>query len=208
MKGTWIFALLLLLSCSNAMKPETTSSAPKKDLSHLQKAYFASGCFWCVEGVFEAVRGVEEAVSGYTGGTTKNPTYEAVCTGKTGHTEAVEVYYDSTKISYQELLTVFFDSHDPTTKDQQGPDRGTQYRSAIFYQYEYQRKSAEAYIDSLLNNKHFSVVTTELSPLTIFWKAEEYHQDFKSCNPNNSYVRAVSAPRLESFKLLHPEFLK
>lgn len=208
MKTFIYFALLVLISCSNTSELKNSDNIHKKELSKLQKAYFASGCFWCVEGVFEAVNGVEEAISGYTGGNMENPTYEAVCTGKTGHAETVEVYYDSTKISYKELLTVFFDSHDPSTLNQQGPDKGTQYRSGIFYRFEYEKVLAQNYKDSLIETKRFDKITTEISPLIKFWEAEKYHQNYKSCNPNNGYVQAVSVPRLEKFKLLHPEFLK
>mgnify|MGYP001806348952 CR=1 FL=1 len=175
----------------------------QKEMDTLQKAYFASGCFWCVEGVFESVDGVREVVSGYTGGQTKNPTYEEVCTGRTGHAESVEVYYDSTKVSYQTLLTVFFGSHDPSTKNRQGPDGGTQYRSAIFYNNVAEREAAKHYIDSLLDNRIYPVITTEVSPLTTF-----YHQNYECNNPNNPYVQNVSVPRINKFKAAYPTLLK
>lgn len=174
----------------------------------LQRAYFASGCFWCVEGVFESVEGVREVVSGYTGGQTENPTYEQVCRGNTGHAESVEVFYDSTIVSYETLLKVFFGSHDPSTKNRQGPDAGTQYRSAIFYRNGPEKLAAKQFIDSLLSNNVYPVITTELSPLTIFYEAEIYHQNYECQNPGNPYVQNVSIPRINRFKKAFPELIK
>lgn len=206
------FVSIFLLSCSSQASstniPENSEFiSPKKD-SYNAVAYFASGCFWCVEAVFESVKGVVEVESGYCGGEEKNPSYEAVSAGSTGHAETVKVYYDSTQVNYETLLVVFFDSHNPETLNQQGPDRGTQYRSAIFYQNERERKAAQAYIDQLLKEKKFSKITTELSSYKKFYLAEDYHQDYERRNPNNSYVRAVSIPRLNAFKSKHPELLK
>jgi peptide-methionine (S)-S-oxide reductase len=202
---------LLLASCSSSeLKASENQSQTKvkKNLSKYQKAYFASGCFWCVEAVFESVKGVEEVISGYAGGDEVNPTYQQVSAGLTGHAEVVEVYYDSTVVSYETLLTAFFDSHDPTTLNRQGPDAGTQYRSAIFYEYEYQKTSAEVYIKRLLEKRVFSTITTEIAPLKKFYVAEDYHQDYEKLNPDNPYVNAVSIPRLKKFKKKRPELLK
>lgn len=202
---------LLLASCSSSeLKASENQSQTKvkKNLSKYQKAYFASGCFWCVEAVFESVNGVEEVISGYAGGDEINPTYQQVSAGLTGHAEAVEIYYDSTVVSYETLLTAFFDSHDPTTLNRQGPDAGTQYRSAIFYEYEYQKTQAESYIKRLLEKKVFSTITTELAPLKKFYVAEDYHQNYEKLNPDNPYVNAVSIPRLKKFKKKRPELLK
>jgi len=212
-QGMLFIGLLLgLTACAqNAANKSTNKMVDRPDkteMDTLQKAYFASGCFWCVEGVFESVDGVREVVSGYTGGVTENPTYEQVCTGKTGHAEAVEVYYDSTKVSYQTLLTVFFGSHDPTTQNRQGPDAGTQYRSAIFYRNTSEREAAKHYIDSLLDNRIYPVITTEVSPLTVFYKAEIYHQNYECTNPNNPYVQRVSIPRINQFKEAYPTLIK
>lgn len=212
-QGMLFIGLLLgLTACAqNAANKSTNKMIDRPDkteMDTLQKAYFASGCFWCVEGVFESVDGVREVVSGYTGGVTENPTYEQVCTGKTGHAEAVEVYYDSTKVSYQTLLTVFFGSHDPTTQNRQGPDAGTQYRSAIFYRNTNEREAAKHYIDSLLDNRIYPVITTEVSPLTVFYKAEIYHQNYECTNPNNPYVQRVSIPRINQFKEAYPTLIK
>ncbi len=185
---------------------DDNSSAMHQDLDSLQTAYFASGCFWCVEAVFESVKGVQEAVSGYSGGTTKNPTYQEIGTGKTGHAESVKVYYDSTVVSYETLVDVFFNSHDPSTLNRQGPDAGTQYRSAIFYETDAERDIAMAAIKKL--RKSGTKVTTEVSPLDVFWMAEDYHQDYEKLHPNQPYVKAVSIPRLNAFKAKMPEVLK
>lgn len=199
---------------SSAKEPGTGivqngKSAPKMDsLSTNAVAYFASGCFWCVEAVFESVKGVGEVESGYSGGKIKNPTYEMVSSGQTRHAEAVRVFYDSTKVSYTTLLTVFFDSHDPSTPNQQGPDKGPQYRSMIFYQNEKEKQAAEKYIANALLKKQFSKITTEVVPFDVFYIAEAYHQNFERLNPNQGYVRAVSIPRLNRFKEKHPELLK
>jgi peptide-methionine (S)-S-oxide reductase len=199
--------LLLLLSlalpsCAQqvAKKEYSKQKMGSKDLSSYQTAYFASGCFWCVEAIYESVEGVVEAESGYAGGNTKNPTYEEVCRGNTGHAETVKIYYDSTKVSFKDLVRVFFNSHDPTTLNRQGPDSGTQYRSAIFYKNDSEKIIAKEYIDSLLKASVFPIITTELSPYTIYYKAEIYHQDFKSCNPTHPYIQNVSNPRLKEFQ--------
>ncbi|MFT5581665.1 MAG: peptide-methionine (S)-S-oxide reductase [Lentimonas sp.] len=201
------------LACQNGNANTQKSNEPTKaeavtPVKTNAVAYFASGCFWCVEAVFESVKGVGEVESGYTGGTEKNPSYELICTGSTRHAEAVRVNYNSDLVSYETLLTVFFDSHDPSTLNQQGPDRGPQYRSAIFYQNDKERIAAQSYIDGLKTSKKYKQITTQLAPLTKFYIAEEYHQDYEKKHPNNSYVRAVSVPRIEAFKRKHPELLK
>jgi peptide-methionine (S)-S-oxide reductase len=153
-----------------------------------------------VEAVYESVDGVVEAESGYAGGKVVNPTYEAVCSGRTGHAETVKIYYDSTKVSYKELVHVFFQSHDPTTLNKQGPDSGTQYRSAIFYKSTAEKEIAQVIIDSLLKNAIFPVITTEITPLEKFYVAEKYHQNFKTCNPNHPYIQNVTNSRLKEFE--------
>lgn len=204
----------LATSCVQATeisnKKEETPKTMKSDmnLDGLSTAYFASGCFWCVEAVFESVEGVHEAVSGYSGGEEKNPTYYSVSSGRSGHAEAVQVFYDPKVVSYQTLVDVFYNSHDPTTLNRQGPDAGTQYRSAIFYETEEEKAIAEETIKRLLANGTFSKITTEVSKLDKFYEAEEYHQDYERRNPNQSYVRAVSIPRLNDFKMKMPEVLK
>ena len=171
-------------------------------------AYFGSGCFWCVESIFESVKGVKYAESGYSGGSIKNPTYDQVCSGRTGHAETVKVVYYSSEIGYEDLLRVFFNSHDPTTLNQQGPDKGTQYRSVIFYSDENEKKIAQKHIESLLEKKTFKQITTTLEPFQAFYRAEEYHQDFEKNNPLNPYVIQVSKPRIKSFKSKSKQFLK
>jgi peptide-methionine (S)-S-oxide reductase len=213
MKYLLIVTLFVTLTssqdCQMPSQPKTSVKGEQKDLSKYHRAYFASGCFWCVEAVFESVKGVEEAVSGYAGGEAKNPTYETVSAGVTGHAESVEVYYDTTIIDYPTLLQVFFGSHDPTTLNRQGPDAGTQYRSAIFFQNEQEKKLIEEYIANLKASGAFDgPITTEVSPLVKFYKAEEYHQDYEKKNPNNPYVRAVSIPRLKKFQAAHQDLLK
>jgi len=181
----------------------------QKATKGLSKAVFASGCFWCVEAVFESVTGVGEVISGYAGGDAKTANYRDVSAGRTKHAEAVEVYYEPEVISYHTLLEVFFGSHDPTTLNRQGPDAGTQYRSTIFYQNEEELRQAKAYIDQLETDNVFAQeITTTLEPLEKFYPAEEYHQDFEARNPNDSYVRSVSLPRLKRFQKQYPQLLK
>jgi peptide-methionine (S)-S-oxide reductase len=207
-----IFLVIQFGIQSCAQQVEQTAQIGTKsnqtDLSKYQTAYFASGCFWCVEAIYESVEGVKEAESGYTGGKIKNPTYEEVCGGNTGHAETVKIYYDSSKVSYKDLLRVFFNSHDPTTLNRQGPDSGTQYRSAIFYSNQTEKEIASKFIDSLLKNNVFPEITTEIAALTVFYKAENYHQNFKTCNPNHPYIQNVSNPRLKEFKKKEKYLLK
>ncbi|MCB0706739.1 MAG: peptide-methionine (S)-S-oxide reductase MsrA [Saprospiraceae bacterium] len=210
-----LFLALPLMSCTSTTNdhsagvPVNQPNKEVKDLSAYSKAYFAGGCFWCVEAVFESVKGVEEVISGYSGGQIENPTYQQVGSGQTRHAESVEVYYDPEVIDYQTLLVVFFDSQDPTTKDRQGPDRGPQYRSIIFYQNDEEKQLAESYIDQLNQAGTFGApIVTEVVPFEVFYDAEDYHQDYERLNPNNSYVKAVSVPRLKRFQAKHPELLK
>ncbi|SEB52789.1 peptide-methionine (S)-S-oxide reductase [Tenacibaculum sp. MAR_2009_124] len=180
----------------------------KKRVEKQEVAYFASGCFWCVEAIFESVKGVEEAVSGYSGGKTKNPTYKKIGTGRTGHAETVAVYYNPEKVSFQTLVDVFFGSHNPTTVNGQYPDYGTQYRSIAFYQNEGEKNIIVNTINKLNKEKYKGKIATEVTRLTKFYKAEDYHQDYERLNPNNPYVRNVSIPRLNKFKRKFPHLLK
>ncbi len=164
-------------------------------------AAFAEGCFWCSEHIFESVVGVEKVISGYAGGTTKNPTYEQVSAENTGHAESVLVYYDPSKVSFESLVNVFFASHDPTTKDQQGPDHGSSYRSIAFYFSINEKLTIEKTIRNLELSKAFKKkIVTEVLPIKVFYQAEEYHQDYIEHNPENPYVSSVSIPRFEQFK--------
>jgi len=175
----------------------------------MKKAYFASGCFWCVEAIYESVKGVSEAYSGYAGGQTKNPNYNQIGTGRTGHAEAVEVIYDPKVVSFGTLVQVFFGSHDPTTPNRQGPDYGSQYRSIAFYTNDEEREIIQKYIETLEEGGYFSKeIVTEIKPLEKFYYAEEYHQDYEKNNPNNPYVQQVSIPRLRKFQKQYPELIK
>lgn len=182
----------------------------QEDLDKYETAYFASGCFWCVEAIFESVKGVPEVVSGYAGGTEENPTYEQVGRGLTSHAEAVKVYYDPEVISFTALVQVFFGSHDPTTLNRQGPDRGPQYRSVAFYKNQKEKNIIEGYIQALKDQNVYDgdPITTQVVPLTKFYDAEEYHQDYEKKHPNNSYITNVSIPRLNRFKKNFGEYLK
>src|SRR5690554_360019 len=179
----------------------------KQNVEKLSKAYFASGCFWCVEAIYESVKGVKESISGYAGGHTKNPTYESSNTGKTGHAEAVEIIYDPSVISFGQLVDVYFGSQDPTQVNGQGPDKGSQYRSIIFYQNDAEKKIVDEK-KKALEAELGQTVAAEVMPFEKFWVAEDYHQNYKKNNPNNGYVKAVSIPRLKRFQEKFPELLK
>ena len=175
----------------------------------LAAAVFAGGCFWCVEAVFEELDGVKDAVSGYAGGAKATANYEAVCTGTTGHAEAVKIIYDPSRISYKKLLEVHFATHDPTTLNRQGNDVGTQYRSAIFYANEDEKKVAQETIDEL-SKKHVygRPIVTTLEPLKGFYEAETYHQNYVCQNPKQGYVRAVALPKVEKVREKFADSLK
>jgi peptide-methionine (S)-S-oxide reductase len=167
-------------------------------------AVFGGGCFWCTEAVFDELRGVKSVVSGYAGGSTKNPTYEEVCGGRTGHAEVIKIEFDPGEIAFKDLLTVFFASHDPTTLNRQGNDVGTQYRSAIFYATEEQKREAEAFIKELNDSKAFGKpVVTTLEPLGEFYEAEDYHQKYYANNPYQPYCQYMIPPKLNK---LHKQF--
>jgi len=161
----------------------------------------AGGCFWCTEAVYEQMQGINDVVSGYIGGAMKNPDYNSVCTGTTGHAEAVEIYYDPAVTTYEEILDVFFKTHDPTTLNRQGADSGTQYRSAIFFHDEAEKQLATAYIEKLNAKGEFNApIVTKLEPASEFYPAEEYHQDYFRKNPNASYCQAVVKNKVRKFQ--------
>jgi methionine-S-sulfoxide reductase len=167
------------------------------------------GCFWCVEAVYQMLDGVIKVESGYSGGTIKNPSYKEVCTGSTGHAEVVQITYDKTKTSIDEILKVFFTVHDPTSLNRQGADVGTQYRSVIFYRNDNQRNIARSIIDDLNNNHVYSKpIVTELEPFKSFYKAEDYHQDYYNQNKEAPYCRMVIQPKLEKFEKIFKDRLK
>ena len=208
-------AFTVLFSCNNSAqninkKQQAVIDAdpivvPIKDGK--ARAYFASGCFWCVEAVYESVEGVEESISGYSGGHTKNPTYEASNTGRTGHAEAVEIIYDPNVVSFATLVDVYFASQNPTQVNGQGPDRGSQYRSIIFYQNDKQKKIIEEK-KAALAKKLDAKIAAEVYPFQKFWIAEDYHQNYERLHPNQRYILGVSVPRLKRFQAKMPEVLK
>ena len=214
MKTFTLLALFVSLQTCISSTPPLDSNQPQCEppttsQDGYKKAYFASGCFWCVEAIYESVKGVKEVYSGYAGGFTKNPNYNQIGTGRTGHAEAVEVIYNPTVVSFGTLVQVFFGSHDPTTPNRQGPDYGSQYRSIAFHTSDQEREIIQNYIALLQEKKIFSKeIVTEIKPLEQFYYAEEYHQDYEKNNPDNPYVQQVSLPRLRKFQRLYPELLK
>lgn len=191
----------------NNSEIKNTAPVQVKPVNGLERAYFASGCFWCVEAIYESVKGVKESVSGYSGGHTQNPTYQTSNTGRTGHAEAVEIIYDPKIISFSTLVDVYFGSQNPTQINGQGPDHGSQYRSILFYQNNEQRKIIEekkAALSKELNRK----IAAEVLPFQKFWKGEAYHQDYEKRNPSNPYIQNVSIPRLKKFQNKFPDLIK
>jgi peptide-methionine (S)-S-oxide reductase len=211
-----IFTILAfgIFSCTSSSTKENPQVAenPQGSIPNtkgLKTATFASGCFWCMEGVFESVKGVKEAVSGYSGGKEKNPTYHQVGSGSTGHAESVQVYYDSTVVDYATLVKVYFASEDPVQVNGQGPDHGSQYRSVIFYNNQKEKQIAENYIQQLNKSKTLSgAVAAQVVPFEKFWMAEGYHQNYISLNPNEPYVQNESIPRIKRFQSKYPELIK
>jgi peptide-methionine (S)-S-oxide reductase len=201
------YLLLALASVSCAQQKEKTNTLIMKD--GLALATFGSGCFWCTEAVFQRVTGVEQVLSGYMGGRVKNPTYKEVTTGQTGHAEVIQLTYDPQKITYDELLEIFWGTHDPTTLNRQGADVGTQYRSVVFYHSEDQKKLAEGYKTKLNESGAFDdPIVTEISPAGDFYVAEDYHQNYFNLNSNVPYCTYVIQPKLEKFKKVFANKLK
>lgn len=182
-------------------RAEETNVTDSTDNKDLEQVTLGSGCFWCTEAVFEQLKGVKSAVSGYSGGKLLNPTYEQVCGGNTGHAEVVQVTFDPAQISFTDILRAFWQSHDPTTLNQQGHDVGTQYRSAVFYHSEAQRKLAEEYKKQLDASGTFGApVVTEITKFEKFYPAEQYHQEYFDLNPNQQYCQYVIRPKVEKFR--------
>jgi peptide-methionine (S)-S-oxide reductase len=198
-------------SSSDASQPEAgpenvRSGAPGQPVA---TATFGSGCFWCTEAVFQELEGIKSVKSGYSGGKVENPTYDEVCSGTTGHAEVIQVEYDPNEVSYEKLLEVFWKTHDPTTPNRQGNDVGTQYRSVIFYHDEKQRELAEHYKQKLDGSGAFDApIVTEISPLTKFYPAEDYHQNYYRDNSSQPYCAYVIAPKLEKFRKTFQSQLK
>ena len=179
------------------------AAAPK-----LSKATLAGGCFWCTEAVYAQIKGVKSVTSGYLGGEVPNPTYKDVCTGLTGHAEAVEIEYDPTQVPFEKLLEVFFATHDPTTKNRQGADVGTQYRSGVFYHDDEQKRIAEEVIKRLDDSGAFPAkIVTEVTKATTFYPAEDYHQDYFANNPRQPYCQAVVAPKVDKVRKVFKDLL-
>ncbi len=205
-----LMAMFSFSSCAQNQKKEIPAMATKTDrTSQLDTATFGAGCFWCVEAQFQMLDGVVKVESGFSGGQVSNPSYKDVCTGSTGHAEVCNIYYDPKKISYDEMLYAFWQTHDPTQLNQQGNDVGTQYRSAIFYHNEKQKQLAEKYKKKLNDEKVYdSPVVTEISPFTVFYKAEDYHTDYYKNNGEESYCQFVVRPKVEKFQKAFKDKLK
>jgi len=224
-KKFFLFTVLILSGCNSNTKNNLSTadvnlaagneSAKTKieekmdDQNKYQVATFGAGCFWCTEAVFQRLKGVVNVESGYSGGTVPNPTYEQVCTGSTGHAEVSQITFDPELISYAELLQVFWKTHDPTTLNRQGNDTGTQYRSVIYYHNDEQKKLAEEYKRELDSAKIWNdPIVTEISPFKIFYKAEDYHQDYYNRNGSQPYCTFVITPKIEKFKKVFADKLK
>ena len=214
MKIKLLSLLIFCLSCDiGSSKPFDNTNAVNivddQNFDKMSRAYFASGCFWCVETIYESLEGVVEVYSGYAGGTTVNPNYYQVMSGKTGHAEAIEIIYDNSKVSFDMLLKVFFDSHNPTTPNRQGPDYGTQYRSIAFFNNQDEKEKINNYINFLSTSSIFGKnIITEVKKVDKFYYAEEYHQDYEKKNPFNPYVQNVSIPRFNRFKQKASYYIK
>lgn len=208
-----VLSLILLVSCQAKEKKYVVQEYKEPIKMNIQEgkevATFAGGCFWCTEAIFQEVKGVEKVVSGYTGGFIKNPAYREVCNGTTGHAEAIQITFNPELVSYEDLLEIFFGTHDPTTLNRQGADVGTQYRSEVFYHSEAQKEKAEKYIQWIEQEKLYSnPIVTKVSPASEFYAAEEYHQDYYSQNSQQGYCQMVIAPKLEKLRKYYQSKLK
>lgn len=198
-----------LNSCAQPQKEKTDKSKQMIPETKLDTATFGAGCYWCVEAQFQLLDGVVSVASGFSGGTVKNPSYKEVCTGSTGHAEVCQVVYDTTKLSFADMLEAFWLSHDPTQLNRQGNDVGTQYRSVIFYHNEKQHQDAEEYKKKLnASGAYENPVVTEISPFTIFYKAEDYHQNYFNENGDAPYCSFVIRPKVEKFQKVFKSKLK
>jgi peptide-methionine (S)-S-oxide reductase len=200
---------LCLFSAVPSVFNKENVKKPMNEKPELKLATFGGGCFWCTEAIFQRLKGVEKVASGYSGGHVDHPTYEQVSSGSTGHAESIQISYDPSKVAYDDLLEVFWKTHDPTTRNRQGNDVGPQYRSAIFYHDAEQKKLAEAY-KAKLEAEHIwnRPIVTEIVPFTRFWPAENYHQNYYNNNPSKSYCTIVITPKIEKFKKIFKDRLK
>ena len=212
-KGLSMVLSLIFSSCTAKEKPvvkeEFKEPVKVKVKQGMEVATFAGGCFWCTEAVFLEIKGVEKVVSGYIGGKTVNPTYKDICTGETGHAEAIQITFNPNEVAYEDLLEIFFGTHDPTTLNRQGADVGTQYRSEIFYHSEAQKTKAENYIQLLEKEKLYDKkIVTKVSSATVFYPAEDYHQNYYNQNSSQGYCQMVIAPKLEKLRKYYKSKLK
>lgn len=209
-----VSAFVLFFSCGNKeVKAQNVKSKNKESKvimnDSVQVATFAGGCFWCTEAIFLEVKGVQKVVSGYTGGFIKNPAYREVCNGTTGHAEAIQITFNPKEVAYEDLLEIFFATHDPTTLNRQGADEGTQYRSAVFYHNDEQKKQAENYIQLIEKEKLYNnPIVTQLEPAAPFYLAEDYHQNYYNQNQEQGYCRMVISPKLEKLRKYYASKLK
>ena len=207
-----ILMVLTLVASCNAKEKEIQEFKEPIQMNieiNMEVATFAGGCFWCTEAIFTELKGVEKVVSGYTGGTVKNPSYKEICTGTTSHAEAIQITFNPKEIAFEDLLEVFFGTHDPTTLNRQGADVGTQYRSEIFYHSQEQKNKAEDYIKFIEKEKLYSKpIVTKVSSAVVFYKAEEYHQDYYAENSQQGYCQMVIAPKLEKLRKYYKSKLK
>lgn len=215
-----LIPLFCLASCTKAPATNTTTQSSTSitnqrdnmvynDTATHDTATFGAGCFWCVEAIFQQLKGVYKVESGYSGGQITNPTYKQICNGNTGHAEVCQIYYNPQEISFDELLEAFWQTHDPTTLNRQGADYGTQYRSVVFYHNGFQKERAEYYKKKLTDDKVFdSPIVTEVSPFSIFYKAEDYHQNYFNANGDQPYCSMVIQPKLDKFKKAFADKLK
>lgn len=212
-KGLSLVLSLIFSSCTAKEKPfvkeEFKEPVKVKVKEGMEVATLAGGCFWCTEAVFLEIKGVEKVVSGYIGGKTVNPTYKDICTGETGHAEAIQITFNPNEVAYEDLLEIFFGTHDPTTLNRQGADVGTQYRSEIFYHSEAQKTKAENYIQLLEKEKLYDKkIVTKVSSATVFYPAEDYHQNYYNQNSSQGYCQMVIAPKLEKLRKYYKSKLK
>lgn len=205
-----LLSFITIISCAQQeVSPVPIANTKYMTNVNTDTATFGAGCFWCVEAVFQQLDGVLKVSSGYSGGHVAHPTYEQVCSKKTGHVEVVRIVFDSEKISFDELLEVFWKTHDPTTIDQQGNDRGPQYRSVVFYNSEQQKQTAEKYREELDKSGAWpNPIVTSIEPLKNYYEAEDYHQNYYNSNPNQMYCRYVIQPKLEKFEKVFKQKLK
>lgn len=203
-----IFSLGLLSACAQNNKGNTKTKKEKKMNINLEIATFGAGCFWCVEAVFQDFKGVEKVISGYSGGQVKNPSYKEVCNGTTGHAEVAQIHFDPKMISYAELLEIFWSSHNPTTLNQQGADKGTQYRSAIYYHSKKQKEIAQESKKNVATKIWEESIVTEITKFDVFYEADNYHQNYFSQNGNVPYCELVIAPKVHKIKEKYKNKLK